>query len=144
MVSATQADIEYPDDPTKTITGSVGCTGSCNYKWNGQRYIWVSGSCTGTGNCPPCPAFFPSAVYDLVRELPTLFPDPNAIGVQCAVSSASSVTVPLLILYSQAIQNQQEQTVLKQKNNRYRNLSIGLGIMSLLLLASLVYALFFR
>jgi hypothetical protein len=80
----------------------------------------------------------------LVLELPTLFPDPNAIGVQCALSSASSVTVPLLILYSQAIQNQQEQTVLKQKNDRYRNLSIGLGIISLLLLAGLVYALFFR
>jgi hypothetical protein len=130
--------------PIPTIVDAIGCTGTCVYKWNGQSYGWVSGSCTGGTNCQPCPPSFGTDLRALVLQLPALFSNPNNIALRCGVVPTDLLPVPMIQLYLDATQNNTDQVLLTQTINRYRNTVIGLGVLSLLLLAGLVYALFFR
>jgi hypothetical protein len=92
------------ESPTQTVVQAAGCTGTCTYTWNGQNYV-LTGSCSGGGSCPSCPASYDGDVRALVCRLPSIFPDPDDISVLCGLTSSSQVTVPMLTLYLDALRH---------------------------------------
>ena len=142
-VAHTDTRLLYP--PIPTVVNSVGCSGACVYAWNGQNYNLQPGSsCTGAANCQQCPGSFGTDVRNLVLQMPKLFPDPDDISLSCGTSTSNQLTVAMIELFVDAIQNNTSQVLLTQTCKRYRNTTIGLGVLSVLLLGGLVYALFFR
>jgi hypothetical protein len=89
MATAASEMETLKDGDLEGFFGSVlGCTGSCKYNWdpNSKTYtLDPSSHCTGTG-CAPCPRSLPNAVHELVKRLPRLFPNPNAISFKCGVT----------------------------------------------------------
>ncbi len=123
-------------DCLKEIFGGADCTGNCIYSWNGSQYILIGGSCSGGTGCPSCqqPNQADSAILrGLVLALgPSCFPTPDNITVNCGVSTQDLAA--------------KLRPVLKEPKlcKLWMKLSIGLGILSSLLLGGLAYRLLVR
>jgi hypothetical protein len=110
---------------------SPGCTGMCVYSWDPtiKKYVLEPGdACSGSG-CQPCENYKSSILRELVI-LERSFPNPDAISHVCGVTTDESLESALCHYVA----------LLK----RYRllvKIAIGLGLLSAVLLISLVYLL---
>ncbi len=123
-------------DCLKELLGGSNCTGACTYTWVENQYVLTSNTCSGGPNCTSCPK--PDALNSLIlRGLvyalgPTCFPNPDDVTGSCAVDLENltgqlAPALKRLELYKLLVK-----------------LSIGLGIVTLLSLGGMIYALFFR
>ena len=121
------------------LASSVSCSGNCTYTIVGASTT-VSGHCTGSG-CPRCPSQFTPSTLKLIAKLPKLIPDSQSFTVSCSLVTADAPVLKLyddyVILYGVAIE-------LERRSALYRNLSILLGVVSMLVLGGLVYMLVAR
>ncbi len=129
----------HPDELAKMLASSVGCTGTCTYTIVGSSTT-VSGHCTG-GGCPRCPPVFTPSTLKLIANLPKLIPDSQSFTVSCSLITADAPVLKLyddyVILYGVAID-------LERRSSLYRNLSILLGVVSMLVLGGLIYTMVAR
>ena len=110
-------------DPTPALTTS--CAGSCSYSWQDGEYVYVSGSCSGRGNCPTqCPGTIDSDVAALLFDVSSAA---NTLSVSCASFAA-------------VVQLRSQSTSLTTS----RRVSIALGAVLAVSLIANVYLLFFR
>ena len=137
MATAIDNTTKHPDELADMIADSIGCTGSCTY----TNLILSSGQCTGGGSCHPCPPVYSPSIVRLAIKMPKLIANPYALTLPCGLDT---MNVPLLTLFDEYVRTHGVADNHKKRSNFYRNLSVLLGVVSLLLLLGLLYAVLVR